>query len=61
MHHRSRPELSHPRFLNTAGVKELAEQFPGLSEPIIKARLRDRCECVPFKVRADLYLEPIHM
>ena len=32
------------------GVKELAAQFPGLSEPIIKARLRDRCECVPSKV-----------
>lgn len=31
------------------GVKELAEQFPGLSDAMIKARLRDRCECIPFK------------
>lgn len=37
----------------TVSVRELQEAFPDLSEPIIRARLKDRCGCVPCKARSD--------
>lgn len=35
----------------TITVRDLNEMFPGISDGIIRSRLRDRCNCVPFKVR----------
>ena len=32
-------------------VRELANLFPDLSEGVIRARLKDRCGCVPLRVR----------
>ena len=34
----------------TVTVRELSDLFPGLSEGIIRSRLKDRCSCIPFKV-----------
>ena len=33
-------------------VRELLDLFPTLSDGVIRSRLKDRCNCVPFKVRS---------
>ena len=33
----------------TITVRELVDLFPGLSDGMIRSRLKDRCSCVPFK------------
>lgn len=35
----------------TVSVRELVEAFPDLSEPVLRTRLKDRCGCVPHRVR----------
>lgn len=40
----------------TVTVKEVHELFPGLTEGIIRSRLKDRCSCVAYKVGLSLDL-----
>lgn len=40
----------------TITVRELVDLFPGISEGILRSRLKDRCSCISYKVNPSLKL-----